>query len=191
VLILVRHGQTQANAEGRLLGRADPPLTELGRRQAAALVAAVGPVDRVVSSPLARARETAAGFGLPVDVDERWVEIDYGEFEGRSLVDMPLDVWRQWRSDIGFAPPGGESLRVVAARVREACEALVAEAAERTVVVVSHVSPIKAAVTWALGVGDEVLWRLYLDLASVSRIAVGPTGPMLRSYNDITHVPAE
>lgn len=190
MLILVRHGQTQTNAEGRLLGRADPPLTELGRRQAATLAAAVGPVDRVVASPLARARETAAGFGLPVDVDERWIEIDYGDFEGRPLADVPADLWQRWRSDLDFCPPGGESLRQVAVRVREACEGLLAEATEGNVVVVSHVSPIKASVAWALGAGDEVIWRLFLDVASISRVAVGPAGPVLRTYNDTTHLPA-
>jgi broad specificity phosphatase PhoE len=191
VLILVRHGQTQTNAEGRLLGRADPPLTELGRRQAATLVGAVGPVDRVVTSPLARARETAACFGLPVEVDERWVEIDYGGLEGRRLAEVPADVWRRWRSDLDFVPSGGESMRAVAARVRSACEALTGEAVEANVVVVSHVSPIKAAVAWALGAGDEVIWRLFLDVASVSRVGVGPGGPVLRTYNDTTHLPAD
>lgn len=190
MLILVRHGQTQTNAEGRLLGRADPPLTELGRRQAATLAAAVGPVDRVVSSPLARARETAAVFGAPVEIDERWIEVDYGEYEGRLLADVPVEVWKQWRSDLDFCPPGGESMRAAAARVREACASLTAEAAEGNVVVVSHVSPIKAAVAWALGVGDEVMWRLYLDVASISRVGVGPGGPVLRTYNDTTHLPA-
>lgn len=191
MLILVRHGQTQTNAEGRLLGRADPPLTELGLRQAATLAAAVGPVDRVVTSPLVRARETAAVFGLPVEIDERWIEIDYGEYDGRPLADVPVEVWKQWRADLDFCPPSGESMRAVAARVREACAALAAEAAEGNVVVVSHVSPIKAAVAWALGAADEVMWRLYLDVASISRVGVGLGGPVLRTYNDVTHLPAD
>ena len=188
MLILVRHGQTPANAESRLLGRADPPLTELGRRQAALMAAAVGPVDRVVSSPLLRAQETAATFGVPVETDDRWIELDYGDFDGRPLAEVPADLWQQWRGDNDFAPSGGESLGSVGARVRGACEELVAEVADRTVVVVSHVSPIKAAVAWALGVGDEVAWRLFLDVASVSRIGMGPYGPVLRTYNDTTHL---
>lgn len=190
MLILVRHGQTVNNAEGRLLGRADPPLTELGRRQAATLAAAVGHVDRVVSSPLARARETAAVFGGSVEIDERWVEIDYGDYDGRPLADVPAELWQRWRTDIAFTPPNGESLAAVGERVRAACDELMAEARDRHVVVVSHVSPIKAAVAWALGVGDEVAWRLFLDVASVSRVGVGPQGPVLRTYNDTTHLPA-
>ena len=188
MLILVRHGQTQANAEARVLGRADPPLTELGLRQATAMAAAVGSVDRVVASPLARARQTAACFGVPVEVDERWIELDFGEYDERLLADVPVEVWQRWRADPGYAPPGGESLVSVGDRVRAACEALADDARERDVVVVSHVSPIKAAVTWALGTGDEVIWRLFLDLASVSKVQLGPHGPVLRSYNDTTHL---
>jgi broad specificity phosphatase PhoE len=188
VLILVRHGQTLPNLESRLLGRADPPLTALGREQARLMAAAVGPVDRVVSSPLKRAQETAACFGVAVDVDERWIEIDYGDYDERPLAEVPAELWERWRSDSAFAPPGGESLAAVGARVRAACDELVAEAAERTVVVVSHVSPIKAAVAWALGVGDDVAWRLFLGVASVSHIGIGPHGPVLRTYNDTTHL---
>jgi len=192
VLILVRHGQTQVNAEGRLQGRFDAPLTDLGRRQAAALADAMALADgaRVVSSPLARARETAAGFGLPVEVDERWVEMDYGEYDERPFAEVPVEVWQRWRTDASYAPPGGESIAEVGARVRAACEQLLPEAAERDVVVVSHVSPIKAAVTWALGVGDEAVWRMFLEVASVCRIAAGPGGPMLRSFNECSHLPA-
>ncbi|MBW3668463.1 MAG: histidine phosphatase family protein [Actinobacteria bacterium] len=188
MLILVRHGQTQANADARVLGRADPPLTELGRRQATAMAAAVGSVDRVVASPLLRAAETAACFGVPVEVDERWIELDFGEYDERLLTDVPAEVWQRWRGDTDYAPPGGESLVSVGARVRAACEALAEDARERNVVVVSHVSPIKAAVTWALGTGDDVIWRLFLDLASVSKVQIGPHGPILRTYNDTTHL---
>lgn len=188
MLILVRHGQTQANADGRLLGRADPPLTELGRRQACAIADIVARDARVVSSPLVRARDTAAALGLPVEVDDRWIEVDYGEFEGERPGDVPSDVWRRWREDPDFVPGGGESLEDVARRVRAACESLSTEAVEREVVVVSHVSPIKAAVAWALGVGPSVAWRTYLDVASVCRIAIGPHGPTLLTFNETSHL---
>jgi broad specificity phosphatase PhoE len=189
VLVLVRHGQTQVNAEGRLQGRLDAPLSELGRRQAASLAATVPRVARVVSSPLLRARETAEVFGLPVEVDERWVEMDYGEYDGQLLAEVPVELWERWRRDVGHCPPGGESLAAVGERVRGACTELLAEAAERDVVVVSHVSPIKAAVAWALGVGDEAVWRMFLEVASVCRVGVGPHGPMLRSFNECAHLP--
>lgn len=183
MLVLVRHGRTAANASGLLLGRADPPLDEHGRDQAAALAAAVADARRVVSSPLRRTRETAAALGLPVEIDERWVELDYGELDGRPLADVPADLWRRWRADIDFAPPGGESLAALGRRVRAACEELAAEAAEADVVVVSHVSPIKAAVAWALGVGDEISWRLHVTPASVTRIAVRDGRGVLTTFN--------
>ena len=69
-------------------------------------------------------------------------------------------------------------------RVRGACEELLDEARERDVVVVSHVSPIKAAIAWALGVGDEVAWRLFVRVASITRVAIGPAGPTLHSFNE-------
>jgi broad specificity phosphatase PhoE len=188
VLILVRHGQTTANAQGLLLGRLDPELTETGRLQARAIARALGPIDRVISSPLRRARATAETFGLPVDVDERWIEIDYGRYDGVPLSEVPAGLWDAWRSDPGFVPADGESLAEVGERVRRACAALTDEASGHQVVVVSHVSPIKAAVAWALGVGDGVAWRMFLDVGAICRVQIGPRGPSLRSYNDTSHL---
>src|SRR3954447_22052990 len=165
MLFGVRHGQTAANAAGQLLGRADIPLTELGRRQAEALAAAVGPVDRVITSPLERARDTAAAFGLPVEVDERWTELDYGIYDEWPLNDVPAEMWQKGRGDAEFAPPEGESLASVGRRVRAACDDLAPAAAEADVVVVSHVSPIKAAVAWALEAGDGLAWRTFVAVA--------------------------
>lgn len=184
MLILVRHGQTETNAAGRLLGRADPPLTELGERQAAAVAAAVGPVARVISSPLQRARATAACFGAPVEVDERWIEIDYGELENQPLNEVAPDFWTGWRADPTLAPPGGESLAAVGARVRAACDDVASAAADDIVAVVSHVSPIKAAVAWALNGNDLMAWRMFLDVAAVCRIAIRDHGPVLISYGE-------
>jgi broad specificity phosphatase PhoE len=183
MLVIVRHGQTGANAEGLLLGRADAPLTELGRRQAAALAAALAPPARVISSPLARARETAAAFAPPVEVDERWVELDYGDLDGMHPGAVGPDVWARWRADPKFVPAGGESLHQLGTRVRDACQELAPTAVDRDVVVVTHVSPIKAAVAWALGVGDEVAWRLFVADASVCKVAVRPEGPALVAFN--------
>jgi len=191
VLILVRHGQTTLNASGQLVGRLDPPLTDVGRRQAVALGEAVRGAARVVSSPLSRARETASLLGLdaPVEVDERWIELDYGEWDGRPFADVPAEQWAHWRADPSFAPPGGESLDSVGARVAAACADLLDDAARRDIVVVSHVSPIKAAVAWSLGVGQETSFRMHLANASVTRIAQGMAGgPVLHSYNETAHL---
>lgn len=187
-LILVRHGQTTLNAQGRLQGLRDAPLTELGRRQAVSIAASVGRPARVISSPLARCLDTAATFGLPVEVDERWVEIDYGELDGVALTEVPPEIWTRWRNDPGFVPAGGESMVDVKRRVHPACEELVGMADTNDVVIVSHVSPIKAAVSWALGVGETTAWRMFLDVAAVCRITVGPAGPSLLTFNERAHL---
>jgi broad specificity phosphatase PhoE len=182
VLILVRHGQTTANAQGLVSGRKDVPLTDLGRRQATAVAAALGRPARVIASPLSRARETAEAFGLAVETDERWIELDYGDLDGTPVSAGPSATWLS-RPDASFVPPGGEPLVALGRRVRAACEELSPQAAEVDVVVVTHVSPIKAAVAWALGVGDEVTWRLYVADAAVCRIGFGRWGPMLVAFN--------
>lgn len=187
MLILVRHGRTAANAGGVLLGRADPPLDEVGELQAAALAAALPAPAVLVTSPLVRARQTAAAFGVLATVDERWIEIDYGDLDGQPLAGLPAEVWNRWRADVSFTPPGGESLLALGARVRDACESLSATAADGDVVVVTHVSPIKAAVAWALGVGQEVAWRTFVAPGSITRIAIGPRGPVLHSFNEVAH----
>ena len=185
MLILARHGQTSANAQGLLCGRADVALTELGARQAEAMAAGIGRPARVISSPLARARETAAAFGLPVEVDERWIELDYGGLDLSPYGDVPASVWARWRSDCDYVPEGGESLTALGRRVREACADVAGAAASDDIVVVSHVSPIKAAVAWALNAGDDIAWRLYVRDASVHRILTGPPGPRLVAFNEL------
>jgi broad specificity phosphatase PhoE len=191
VLILVRHGESTGNADGLLLGRMDAPLTERGLAQARTVGPALPAVARVISSPLARARDTAEALatGLPIEIDDRWIEVDYGEFDGRPLGAVPDEVWTRWRTDPDFRPPGGETLTEAGTRVRSACEELFARDGEGArgpgaVVVVSHVSPIKAATCWALGLGDEGAWRLYLATASVTRIAWGASGPLLNRFNE-------
>jgi broad specificity phosphatase PhoE len=183
MLLLVRHAETEPNVDGLLLGRADPPLTERGEAQARALAAVLPRPDLVVSSPLRRAVATATELDSPVTVDERWTELDYGELEGLAPGMVPDGVWRRWRGDPAFVPPGGESLEELGRRVRAACVELAPLAAESVVVVVSHVSPIKAAIAWALACGDDVTWRLYVEDASVTRIDLEPSGPVLRWFN--------
>jgi broad specificity phosphatase PhoE len=188
VLILVRHGRTEANARGLLLGRLDPPLDEVGEQQAQALRTAVAGASRVVCSPLLRTRQTAEALDLPVTVDERWIELAYGVLEGVPLTDVPRATWAEWQADPGWAPEGGESLAEVGVRVRAACEDLAEECAERDVVVVTHVSPLKAAVAWALATGDDVTWHLYAAPASVTRISTLGPRRALHAYNVTTHL---
>ena len=184
VLTLVRHGQSEANARGVMCGRADLPLTDAGRRQARALAAGLPRPTRLVSSPLARASQTAALFGAPVEIDARWTEMDYGALDGQPMSALDRDAWRAWRSDPEHVPAGGESLAAVAARVADACGDLAADAARGEVIVISHVSPIKAAISWALGVGIEIAWRMFLVDAAVCRIDTSGPVPQLMAVND-------
>lgn len=187
-LYVCRHGRTEANASGLLLGRADPSLDSEGRAQAEAMAAALPTPAVVISSPLDRCRQTAAAFGAEVEIDDRLVELDYGDFDLRPLRDIPPEVWRQWREDPGFRPPGGETLEELAGRVSASLDAVAERAVDADVVVVSHVSPIKAALAWALGVGIGVSWRSFVAQASVTEIGVTATGPSLRLFNGVSHL---
>ena len=190
-LILVRHGQTDANAAGLLLGRLDPELNAAGWDQAetvAARVATYGPT-RVMTSPLARCAQTASVIARAcavdaVVVDDRLVEVDYGEYDGLPFAELPSDLVRRWRTDAEFAPPGGESLAWVGARMAAFADEVLADLDVAPVVAVSHVSPIKAAVCWALGLPDLASWRMRLDNATMTRLAPGPEGPVLLSFNE-------
>lgn len=194
MLSIVRHGRTAANASGLLLGHLDPGLDERGIGQAQALASAIGPVDRVVMSPLLRTRQTAEALELTrggaSEIDERWIEMDYGEFDGRPVADIPMDTWSSWRTDLDWAPPDGESHRSLGIRIRAALEDLCEEARTREVVVVTHVSPIKAALAWTIGAGDEIAWRTFVEPASIMRIGFGSAGPTLRGFNDTSHLGA-
>ena len=204
-LLLARHGRTEANARGVLLGREDPPLDDTGEAQAAALAGALtaarfGPIVAVVSSPLRRTMRTAehiaAAAGLVVQVDDRLIELDYGKFEGMPVGGLPQETWLEWQTDVDFRPPGGETLAELGARVRECCvewaDRLGDRASERgggaNVVLVSHVSPIKAAVAWALDAGDDLVWRAHLDPASLTRVLLRGGRPALGLFNETAHL---
>lgn len=192
MIFFVRHGQTATNRDGLLQGRVDTELTDLGREQARRLAEGLRgvPVVRVISSPLRRAGDTAHAIssihGLAVDVDERLVELDYGEWDQRRFAEISPQEWDAWRANPKFAPPCGESLVDVTARIAEFCDEYVSD---DVVVAVSHVSPIKAAMCLALGVDERASWRMHLDLASITRVARRGEGPLLLiSFNETAHL---
>lgn len=189
-LFICRHGRTEANASGLLLGRADPELDRIGEAQAAAIAAAVPNAEVVVSSPLGRCRQTAEAFGLPVSTDDRLIELDYGDFDLKPLSDIPAETWAEWRTDSDFRPPGGETLNELGTRVFAALDELAASAVSRDVVVVSHVSPIKAAVAWALQSPVSISWRCFVAQASITEIGISTNGPSLRLFNGVSHLDA-
>jgi len=189
-IVFVRHGQTDANAAGLLLGVTDPPLNDAGRAQAVAVaerVVALGP-GRILTSPLSRTVQTAEAIaavcGCAVEIEDRLIEVDYGEYDGLPFAELPADLVRRWRTEADFAPPGGESLASVGVRMAALGAEILGALGTAPVVAVSHVSPIKAAVCWALGLPDLASWRMRLDNASVTRLAPGPEGPVLLSFNE-------
>ena len=193
MLVLVRHGETLDNRAGRLLGRSDPPLTSLGRVQARAVAAVLEPERPVAvyTSPLGRAVQTAtmigAACGAEVVVDPRLIEIDYGAWENRPLQEVPRDA-AAVASDPSATFPEGESLVDVGQRVVPLFEELLGR--DELVVAVTHVTPVKAAVAWALGVGDEIAWRMHLSLASITRLGQRRGRPYLLSFNETSHLRA-
>lgn len=191
MLFIVRHGRTVANAGGLLQGRVDHPLDVIGLQQAHQISLALGKIDIAVSSPLKRARQTAEPLGLPVRVDERWIELDYGEWDELPISNVTVNQWAEWRRDSTFAPPGGESLTQLDQRVFEACNDLLSEASELNVAVFTHVSPIKSAIAWALGVEGQISWRLQVGQAQISRIIVREGRPVIASFNETHHLVSE
>lgn len=184
--LLLRHGQTELSVERRYSGRGNPALTELGRRQAAAAasyLAGQGGIDAVISSPLQRAHDTASAaadlLGLEVTVDEDLIETDFGQWEGLTFGEANSrdpELHGQWLRDTSVDPPGGESFDTVAHRVRRARNRIIAERGAGTVLVVSHVTPIKTMLRMALDAGAGILYRLHLDLASLSVAEFYPDG---------------
>ena len=192
MILLIRHGQSTANRDALLVGRIDPPLTELGTAQALRLGSRLKEMKpaRILSSPLSRALHTAEAIalttGVAVEVEDRLIEMHYGEWDGMPIADVPIDAWRQWRSDPDFKPPGGESLRDVSKRVGSLMGELLTT--DDLVIVVSHVSPIKAALIWALGGPDQMAWRMFIDVASISSIGMRQGMPCMLGFNETAHL---
>lgn len=179
-IYLIRHGQTDWNARGLIQGQTDVSLSPAGMRQAQSLARQMGSVrlHAVVSSPLARARETArpiAGLqGQDVRYDPRLMERAWGTYEGLTREDAarrhPDEDDRLRRDPLDAEPPGGESLRAVAERMRDALAD--AAALGRSVAVVSHGGALAAAMHGLLGtpLGGPV--RYHFDNASVTLVEI-------------------
>jgi broad specificity phosphatase PhoE len=199
-MLLLRHGQTALSVERRYSGHGDPELTELGHQQAAAAaarLAAVPDVVAVLSSPLRRARQTASAVaeatGAPLLVRERLIETDFGGWEGLTFAEAKArdpELHAKWLGSEDVACPGGESFVDVGRRVDEERAAVVEEFPGATVVLVSHVTPIKLLLRIALQGGPGILYRLHLDLASLSEATFYPDGgASVRLVNDTSHHP--
>lgn len=196
-LVLVRHGATAHSVERRFSGRNDLPLSAIGEKQAAALASrSYGELTAVLSSPLPRAVQTAEAIaaprGLQVEIVDGLIETDFGAWEGLSTDEVRACFAAEltaWQASPDVAPPGGESFAEVGRRVRRARETILAAHPQGTVLAVSHVTPIKTLITFALEAPPSALFRLHLDTASVSTVDYFHNGASsLRLFNDTSHL---
>jgi ribonuclease H / adenosylcobalamin/alpha-ribazole phosphatase len=209
-LILVRHGATELSAQRRYSGRGDVPLTAQGLAQAeaagrrVATLAATGGGDAVaavVSSPLVRCTATAAAITdalrgvageVPLIRDGDLIECDFGQWEGHTGDEVRArwpGEFDAWQRSTAVAPPAGESFAQVAQRVRRVVDSLREAYPASTVVVVSHVSPLKLILRDALAAGDGLLRRLFLDAGGISVVDLYPGGSVaVRAVNDTSHL---
>jgi probable phosphoglycerate mutase len=198
VTLLLRHGQTSMSVQKRYAGRSDVPLTGIGMRQAVAAakrLASAG-IGVIVSSPLERAvqtaQEVAAVTGVPVVTDDGFREADFGAWEGLTFAEVkerwPAEL-TTWLADPTVAPPGGESFAEVSERVTAVMPRVLADREGQTVLIVSHVTPIKMLVAAALLAPPPALYRMHLDVAALCEIDWYADGPaVLRSFNDTAHL---
>ena len=198
-LFVVRHGETAENARMAYLGLRDEPLNETGRRQAECAAGALSCIrpGLVVSSPLRRAADTAAGIhevsGAELRKDDRLREGSFGDWEGltrnevlnRSARDAELLL--RWEENPSLAPPGGESGDDVRRRVVGLVDELAVEFPGGTIVLVSHVGPIKALLSAALGSTLNVSRRLFLDPGTIS-VVEWSDRPVMRLFNSHAHL---
>ncbi|AJE67903.1 bifunctional RNase H/acid phosphatase [Corynebacterium glutamicum] len=199
--LLLRHGQTAMSAARLYSGRSNPALSELGEKQAAAAarrLAQTGGIDAIVSSPLTRTLQTAeaaaSALGIKVRVIDDLIETDFGLWDGKTFSEaheQDPQLHTKWLSDSSVAPPGGESLQAVNRRVKKARESLQHEYGAANVLVVSHVTPIKAIMRQALDAGPSFFQKAHLDLASLSIAEFYEDGPTcVRLFNDTSHLEA-
>ncbi|WP_329432220.1 bifunctional RNase H/acid phosphatase [Streptomyces anthocyanicus] len=200
--VLLRHGETPLTPQKRFSGSggSDPSLSPVGREQAervAASLARRGTIEAVVASPLARTRETAgivaARLGLEVAIEEGLRETDFGAWEGLTFGEVrerhPADLDAWLASPDAEPTGGGESFAATGTRIAATRDRLVAAYAGRTVLLVSHVTPIKTFVRLALGAPPESLFRMELSAASLSAVAYyADGGASVRLFNETSHL---
>jgi probable phosphoglycerate mutase len=204
-LILLRHGVTEWNREGRFQGHRDPPLAGDGLLEARLLGArmAADPAERpprIVTSTLDRASQTAsavadvlAGSGTRpgLEEDARLMEVGQGEWEGRThreLAESDADRYRAWRSQAHSQPPGSEPLEQVRTRVASLLDE-VAASGEGPVCIVSHGGTLRIMASLLLGLDEEHFWSMDLDNCSLSAFAPqGETSWTLERWNDTAHL---
>ncbi|MTD13936.1 MSMEG_4193 family putative phosphomutase [Nakamurella sp. YIM 132087] len=193
-LVLLRHGRSTANTAGVLAGRSDGvSLDDHGTTQADGVPGRLATVtfDRLISSPLLRCWQTlaplAAATGVPVEIDDRFAEVDYGDWTGRKLSELAKEpLWRTVQAQPSLAVfPGGEGLATVGTRAATAVRDVVRAAGEHDVLLVcSHGDVIKAILADALGLHLDGFQRIVVAPASISVIRYTPGRTFVERIND-------
>lgn len=197
--LLLRHGQTPMSAARQYSGLSNPALSDLGQKQAQAAakrLSASGGIEAIVASPLKRTQQTAQAvadaIGLPVETNRGLIEMNFGDWDGLTFAEAHAadpELHSAWLADTKIAPPGGESLQQVFRRVRNTLDELREQYEGKTVLLVSHVTPIKAILRVALDTNVGVFHRMHLDLASLSIAEFYADGPTcVRLMNDTSHL---
>lgn len=199
-LVIVRHGVTDWNREGRFQGHLDPDLSAAGRREADLVAARIASdealrPDRIVSSSLARAVETAAAIGRACGVevvpDARLMEIGQGEWEGRTHAELEVADprrYRAWRDAAGVRqPPGGEPIGAAMTRAQAALDELATSGAA-TVCLVSHGGTIRVLAQLLFDLADDRSWALDVDNASIGVATLVGGRWRLDRWNDTRHL---
>jgi len=196
-LILVRHGETVWNAERRVQGgKVDTELSDNGRRQITRLAEVLRdePVDLIVSSPLSRAVITAETIGryheAPITTHPGLKEVNVGEFDGLSTVDMPqtfTELLLEWWKGECERLPGGESFAELQKRTWDVVCPYVNDRTPENVLVVSHYFTTLSIIFKALGFTMDMLVKFRMDPGCISMLEFGRFGPRLARFNDISY----
>ena len=199
-ILLIRHGETEWNREEVFRGRADVPLSKRGREQARLLGEALkgSGVQTVYTSPLSRARQTAdpvaRALGLEAQVEERLVDMSFGQWEGRPRAEVEKAdpaLYRAWLTQPqDFRPPDGESLANVIARAWPAMGEIAARHKGGRAAIVTHRVVCKVLLCSALGAGEAAFWRVRVDTASISLLDASDDLWVVTRLNDTHHLEA-
>ena len=200
-LLLIRHGQTNWNLKQCFQGQSDIPLNETGRKQAQALADRLSAeqLDHVYVSDLQRAVETAniilrtSGYKPNLHPDSRLREVNFGAWEGLTYDEIKAkypEPLAAWENDIfKNAPPNGETLEQLSARVQSVLDELCAKHQDQTVLIVAHGGVLQTLICLALKLPPMMYWQFHLSTASLSELAFYPAGAILNSLNDTCHLP--
>ncbi len=197
-IILIRHGETSWNREKRFQGHTDIPLSDQGRSQAISLARRLkaDPVDAIYASDLSRAAATAEftsqALGLAVHRLRELREIDFGDWEGKSvrsiLTDYPLQAARWFKNPGRESIPGGETHQAIHSRLMDTLHRIVKAHPDQKVALFSHGGPIRYMLIGALDMNPDMFWRMEIDNTSVSVLKHTDRGFLLKGINDCAHL---